>query len=564
MTCVAMAEDMDLTLEPDSGAAERQDTCPAGCERLLPAPYTEAGDMPAASDGPAAAGEPGASEPDVSGGSGEAASQKRGRQPRPQKPKEDPEVIRESAESLAESLPAQSLRYGRERVEEPRGKLHACNWLADLSDASDCDIVQVQFKNTRVGFYRNSSITDLKIGDVVAVEASPGHDIGTVSMVGRLVRNQMRRANVRNEEELKKVFRRARPADLEKFEEARSREHDTMIRSRKIAEELGLNMKIGDVEYQGDGAKAIFYYIADERVDFRKLIRILADTFRIRIEMKQIGARQEAGRIGGIGPCGRPLCCSSWMNRFVSVGTSAARFQDISMNPQKLAGQCAKLKCCLNFEVDAYMESQRRLPHKDVTLETKDATYYLFKSDILARRLTYSTDRNVAANLVTIDDRRAFEIIDLNKQGIKVDAIDDAPSPKEQPREFVDLVGQDSLTRFDKTKKRKRRRQRPDGEDDNAAEQHRQRREKPAREPRQRAADSVSAEGGRQRQNHRKPEQDVAGQAAPRRRQKQPHASRRQRTDGERRPETLRRPDNSDTPKEGKDGKERREGGRNH
>ena len=255
--------------------------------------------------------------------------------------------------------------------------------------------------------------------------------------------------------ELKKVFRIARPSDIEKFEEARAREHSTMIKARSIAEELGLAMKIGDVEYQGDGGKAIFYYIADERVDFRKLIRILADTFKVRIEMKQIGARQEAGRIGGIGPCGRPLCCSSWMGKFVSVGTGAARLQDLSMNPQKLAGQCAKLKCCLNFETDSYAEAQKKLPPKDVTLETKDNTFYYFKPDILAHKITYSTDRNIPANLVTISASRAFEIIALNKQGIRVDSLD-PNSDETSKKEYGDIIGQDSLTRFDKNKKKKK------------------------------------------------------------------------------------------------------------
>ncbi len=341
---------------------------------------------------------------------------------------------------------------------EPRGKLLASNWLEGLSSAADYDVVEVMFKNTRVGFYSNPSQLDLKIGDVVAVEAAPGHDIGRVTMVGRLVASQMKKAGVKPGTELKRVFRIARQADLEKFEEARAREHDTMIRSRKIAEELELNMKIGDVEYQGDGGKAIFYYIADERVDFRKLIRILADTFKVRIEMKQIGARQEAGRIGGIGPCGRPLCCSSWMTHFVSVGTGAARVQDLSMNPLKLAGQCAKLKCCLNFEAPAYSEASRQLPAKDIVLETKDASYYYFKPDILARKVTYSTDRNIPANLVTITAARAFEIIALNKQGIKVDALLEESEENAAPQDYVDLVGQDSLTRFDRSKKKKKKR----------------------------------------------------------------------------------------------------------
>ena len=218
-------------------------------------------------------------------------------------------------------------------------------------------MVEVQFKNTRKGYYKNSVHLRLEKGDVVAVEGNPGHDIGVVSLTGRLVLLQMKKNGVKlDNPDLKRVYRKAKPNDLEKYKEAKAREHSTMLRARKIAEDLHLNMKIGDVEYQGDGNKAIFYYIADDRVDFRQLIKVLAEVFRVRIEMKQIGARQEAGRIGGIGPCGRQLCCSSWMSNFVSVATSAARFQDISLNPQKLAGQCAKLKCCLNFEVDAYVE----------------------------------------------------------------------------------------------------------------------------------------------------------------------------------------------------------------
>lgn len=340
----------------------------------------------------------------------------------------------------------------------PRGKLFASNWLEGISESGDFDVVEVSFKNTRVGFYTNPSALPLRIGDIVAVEGNPGHDIGRVSMVGRLVRMQMRKNGVKADSELKRVFRLATQADMEKFEEARSREHATMIRTRKIAEELELNMKIGDVEYQGDGGKAIFYYIADERVDFRKLIRILADTFKIRVEMKQIGARQEAGRIGGIGPCGRPLCCASWMTHFVSVGTGAARIQDLSMNPQKLAGQCAKLKCCLNFETDVYSEAQKKMPPKDAVLETKDSLYYFFKLDILAGTVTYSTDRRIPANLVTIEARRAFEIMALNKQGVKVDSLlpESKAAEAERPA-YVDLVEQESLTRFDKTRKKKKK-----------------------------------------------------------------------------------------------------------
>ncbi len=340
---------------------------------------------------------------------------------------------------------------------EPRGKLYATNWLGDISTAADFPAVQVQFKNTRAGFYLNPSKLSLEIGDTVAVEAANGHDIGQVTMVGPLVRMQMVKAKLDpdNLDELKKVFRKARQSDMERFNEARGKEHSTMIRSRAIAEELGLNMKIGDVEYQGDGSKAIFYYIADERVDFRKLIRILADEFKVRIEMKQIGARQETGRIGGIGPCGRPLCCSSWMTHFVSVGTGAARMQDLSMNPQKLAGQCAKLKCCLNFEIDAYAEAVKQLPSKDEVLQTKDADYYLFKTDILTRTLTYSTDKRMGANLTVIPASRAFEIIALNKQGIKVEHLSEDAGDKKERREYIDLTDQDALTRFDKAKKKK-------------------------------------------------------------------------------------------------------------
>ena len=340
---------------------------------------------------------------------------------------------------------------------EPRGKLTDYDWLADIP-AGECDLVEVQFKNTRKGIYRNSTHLPLEVGDMVAVEATPGHDIGQVTLTGPLVRLRLRRRS-KNEGEIKRVFRKAKAADLEKYREARAREHETMIRARRIAEDLGLNMKIGDVEFQGDGNKAIFYYIADERVDFRQLIKVLAEKFKVRIEMKQIGARQEAGRIGGIGPCGRPLCCSSWMTNFVSVATGAARYQDISLNPQKLAGQCAKLKCCLNFEVDAYVEAVKSLPSKEIRLETADATYFHFKTDIFKRQITYSTDKRMAVNLVTIDADRAFEVIALNKAGEKPFTLESAEQqarPKEASA-YGDLLGQDDLTRFDKAKKKKRR-----------------------------------------------------------------------------------------------------------
>lgn len=355
-------------------------------------------------------------------------------------------------------------------------KLNTYDWLADVpGNAVECDMVEVQFKNTRKGYYKNSNKIAIEKGDVVAVEAMPGHDIGVVTLTGRLVPLQMKKANIKPDAEIKRVYRKAKPVDLEKFEEAKEKEHATMIRSRQIAANLNLNMKIGDVEYQGDGNKAIFYYIADERVDFRQLIKVLAEAFRVRIEMKQIGARQEAGRIGGIGPCGRELCCATWMTNFVSVSTSAARYQDISLNPQKLAGQCAKLKCCLNYEVDCYVEAQKRLPSREITLETLDNTFFYFKADILNNQITYSTDKNIPANLITISGRRAFEIIGLNRKGIKPEALleDDA---KREPKKPVDLVEQESLTRFDRkgkgensrNKKKKKGGNRPP-QDQNAA-----------------------------------------------------------------------------------------------
>lgn len=347
-------------------------------------------------------------------------------------------------------------RCRRCRRKEPRGKLHATNWMADIPVPSENDVVEVMFKNTRVGFFSNPDNIPLNIGDVITVEAAPGYDIGKVIMTGPLVSHQIKKVGIKPDQELKRVLRLSTEEDLEKFEEARAREHSTMIRARSIAEELGLLMKIGDVEYQGDGTKAIFYYIADERVDFRKLIRVLADTFKIRVEMKQIGARQEAGRIGGIGPCGRTLCCSTWMNRFVSVGTGAARVQDLSMNPQKLAGQCGKLKCCLNFEIDTYAEAQKDMPPREVNLETKDQTYFHFKPDVLSRKVTYSTDKHMPVNLVTISASRAFEIIALNKDGIKVDSLLKEES-KPRQNDYSDIIGQDSLTRFDKKKKKKKK-----------------------------------------------------------------------------------------------------------
>lgn len=334
-------------------------------------------------------------------------------------------------------------------------KLNTYDWLASMpADGNAGNIVEVQFKPPRKSFYINSNNLPLKKGDIVAVEANPGHDIGTITLTGPLVPLQMKRAHLKPDFEPKRIYRMARKVDLDKFREAKALEHETMIESRQIAKRLGLKMKIGDVEYQGDGNKAIFYYIADERVDFRQLIKVLAERFRVRIEMKQIGARQEAGRIGGIGPCGRELCCATWQTSFSSVSTAAARFQDVSLSPQKLAGQCAKLKCCLNYEVDQYVEALRQLPSREITLYTKTAEYYFFKVDTLARLITYSTDRHLLVNGQTLTAKRAFEVIQMNREGQKPDSLQENASTKMNAS--PDLLDQD-ITRFDRNQRKKKR-----------------------------------------------------------------------------------------------------------
>ncbi len=338
-------------------------------------------------------------------------------------------------------------------------KLAVTDWLCDLPETvADTDFVEVQFKNTRKGYFLNSTKIPLEKGDVVAVESVPGHDIGEVTLVGRLVLLQMKKNGVNPEKtEIRRVYRKARQSDLDKYAEAKAREDETMIKSRQIAEELKLNMKIGDVEYQGDGNKAIFYYIADERVDFRQLIKVLADTFKIRVEMRQIGSRQEAGRIGGIGPCGRELCCSSWLTNFTSVSTNAARVQDLSLNPQKLAGQCAKLKCCMNYELDTYLDATKDFPSKDIVLETQDSSWFHFKTEVFKAEMTYSSSPNMAANLQVLPVQRVQEVIEMNKAGKKPEKL--IESSKETSKvvnvDFQNVVGQDSLTRFDKPKKKK-------------------------------------------------------------------------------------------------------------
>jgi cell fate regulator YaaT (PSP1 superfamily) len=344
-------------------------------------------------------------------------------------------------------------------------KLATTDWLKDIPGASNFnDIIEVRFKNTRKAYYRNVHNIRFKCGDVVAVEASPGHDIGVVSLTGDLVLRQLYKYGIsKDSEELKKVYRKAKPADIDKWTDSIKLEHETMIRSRQIADDLDLNMKIGDVEYQGDKTKAIFYYIADERVDFRQLIKVLADAFKVRIEMRQIGARQEAGRIGGIGSCGRELCCASWMTSFVSVTTNAARYQEVSLNPQKLAGQCGKLKCCLNYELSSYMDAQKDFPDRHTVLETTEGDAYHQKTDIYRHLFWYGFVKENASNLVPVPVERVKEIIGLNKQGKKVKHLIDPGMMQEEKLEFQDDVGKDSVTRFDdkksrpKKKKKKRR-----------------------------------------------------------------------------------------------------------
>ena len=380
-------------------------------------------------------------------------------------------------------------------------QLNTYDWLADVpGNNATTDLVEVQFKNTRKGYYHNVNNLDLKKGDIVAVEANPGHDIGVVTLTGQLVRLQIKKANIKFPEDIRRIYRIAKEADMEKYAAAKAREHATMIQSREIAKGLGLKMKIGDVEYQGDGNKAIFYYIADERVDFRQLIKDLAAAFHVRIEMKQIGARQEAGRIGGTGPCGRELCCATWVRNFSSVSTNAARFQGVSLNPTKLAGMCAKLKCCLNYEVDDYMEAARRLPSREVSLFTLDAEYFLVKTDILSGECTYSTDRKKMANVETISARRAREIIELNRQGEKPLSLLDDGSVKPEAKS-ADLLADGDLSRFDKFQKKKKKKKKP-----SAAQPPRQgdatRRPHPQGKPR---GDRPSREGGQRGEGRQRP-----------------------------------------------------------
>ena len=351
-------------------------------------------------------------------------------------------------------------------------KLHETAWLDEYPENKPSEIVEVRFKNTHRSFYQNAANIPLKRGDIVAVEASPGHDIGVVSLTGDLVARQMRRTGFNPYNgEFKKIYRKAKPYDIERWQEAIAMEHETMIAARQIAADMGLNMKIGDVEYQGDKIKAIFYYIADERVDFRELIKVFAERFHIRIEMKQIGARQEAGRIGGLGACGRELCCASWISSFSSVTTGAARAQELSLNPQKLAGQCSKLKCCMMYEYDTYVDARKDFPRVKEPLQTLDGEFYWVKSDILAGTMTFSSSKDMMANVTTLPITRVKEIMALNRQGKKVDELcsEDARTCSEEPT-YTSGSEEDSITRFDQAKRRGKKNRRNRNKEQNSAD----------------------------------------------------------------------------------------------
>ena len=418
---------------------------------------------------------------------------------------------------------------GEPSAKEARGcfRLHEEPWLEEYPDNFPTDIFEVRFKNTRRSFYQNVNNLQLEVGDIVAVEASPGHDIGIISLSGDMVARQMKRLGFNPQNgEFKKIYRKARPYDIEKWQEAIALEHETMIRSRQIAADMGLDMKIGDVEYQGDKIKAIFYYIADGRVDFRELIKVFAEQFHIRIEMKQIGARQEAGRIGGIGACGRELCCASWVSSFSSVTTGAARVQDLSLNPLKLAGQCSKLKCCLTYEYDVYADARRSMPRLREPLQAIDGEYFLVKSDILAHTMTFSTSKDSMSNLVTIPVSRVREILAINRNGGKVDSIlgEEFEPEVEEPTYRTE---EDSITRFDKAKKRKKkknRNNRPQGEQGVSAngEQPKEQREPKPKEQQPREQKPAN-EGGQNNGGEGNKEGNREGNRNPRRNRNHRH-----------------------------------------
>ena len=342
-------------------------------------------------------------------------------------------------------------------------KLSSYNWMEGITQKRYNDLFEVRFKNTRKIFFRNTSGQIIKKGDLVVVEAQNGHDLGIVTLEGPVVLEQLDRHHIDPDTyEFRRIYRKAKILDIERWQEAISREHKTMIRARQLAARLGLDMKIGDVEFQGDGTKAIFYYIADARVDFRQLIKDFAEEFHIRVEMKQIGARQEAGLIGGLGVCGRALCCSNYMSDFQSITTQAARCQDLSLNPQKLAGQCSKLKCCINYEVSTYVDAQRQLPEVRGPIELEDGPAWLMKTDILRGILYFSYEQGSLSNLYPLSAERVREILAENRKGIKSASLQNS-GPGVKQTEFISAVGDDSITRFDEQKKRRNNRKKNNG-----------------------------------------------------------------------------------------------------
>ena len=394
-------------------------------------------------------------------------------------------------------------------------KLHEVDWLEEYPNTIPTDIFEVRFKNTRRSYYQNVNNLDLKRGDIVAVEAQPGHDIGVISLTGDMVAKQMRRVGFNPlNGEFRKIFRKARPYDIERWQEAIALEHETMIASRQIAAEMGLDMKIGDVEYQGDKLKAIFYYIADQRVDFRELIKVFAERFHIRIEMKQIGARQEAGRIGGIGACGRELCCASWMPSFSSVTTNAARMQEISLNPQKLAGQCSKLKCCLMYEYDTYADARRTIPRLREPLLTLDGEYHLIKIDPLAGTMSFSTSKNTIANLTTISTERVKAVIAMNRAGEKPESL----MGSEDEQTVVEPTyhsAEDSIDRFDNKGRRNKRNKRGKGQPKAApaAEGAENAETQSTEQPKERSERPERRERPERKRRHERPERKERGEA---------------------------------------------------
>ena len=434
-------------------------------------------------------------------------------------------------------------------------KLHEVDWLEEYPNTIPTDIFEVRFKNTRRSYYQNVNNLDLKRGDIVAVEAQPGHDIGIISLTGDMVAKQMRRVGFNPYNgEFKKIFRKARPYDIERWQEAIALEHETMIASRQIAAEMGLDMKIGDVEYQGDKLKAIFYYIADQRVDFRELIKVFAERFHIRIEMKQIGARQEAGRIGGIGACGRELCCASWMPSFSSVTTNAARMQEISLNPQKLAGQCSKLKCCLMYEYDTYADARRTIPRLREPLLTLDGEYHLIKIDPLAGTMSFSTSKNTIANLTTISTERVKAVLAMNRAGEKPESL--MGSDEEQVVvEPTYHSAEDSIDRFDNKGRRNKRNKRGKGQqksvpapateggeatETQSAEQPKERRERPERK--RRGERPERKERGEAHEN-REPRENKEHRERPERAERKENSERVERNDNGEQAERTERPE---------------------